>query len=155
MRITPPHPSTDGDKTVSETFAPPFNRNCFLVTDSKGREVVHTGLLGRRRLIDDEATAQLIVDALNASPPEDDDEPTTADWLRSIGFYEDETDCYLIQEDERGWLLSFLLDDDEPQKVVSTPGSASWRGDDMLETCKVGTRGDVRRLMVALGMKIA
>lgn len=45
-------------------FTPPFHRNCFLVKDAKGKEVVHTGLLGMRR-VDDEATAQLIVDALN------------------------------------------------------------------------------------------
>lgn len=58
------------------TFTPPFKRNCFLVTDANDKKVVHTGLLGMRHGIDDEATAQLIVDALNNRPAADADQLT-------------------------------------------------------------------------------
>lgn len=50
---------------MANKFQPPFRRDCFLVYDARGREFVHTGLLGRRFGVDDEETAQMIVDALN------------------------------------------------------------------------------------------
>lgn len=70
--------------------------------------------------------------------------------MRSVGFYEDDTECYLITDDDIGWLLAWNIDED------GHSGADQWtfRGDDMPDGCVIQTRGDVRRLCAALGVSL-
>lgn len=84
----------------------------------------------------------LLADAYLAEHPEDDDEPTTEEWLRESGFVNYE-----------GWPSSKIGLETLPGLYLSwNSAENTFRLDECL--CECFTRGDVRRLCSALGIEL-
>lgn len=93
----------------------------------------------------DERDVMRVARACLAEHPADDDEPVTAEWLESIGFYRDGThpdDPFTCRESA---LYLSPKYDDETTWVVFV---------EVYEIGNIKTRGDVRRLLTALGIEV-
>lgn len=99
--------------------------------------------------IEDRALAELvarIADDVLERRLEDDDESVTEEWLRSVGFREtEESDDYfaIIRRDQ----ISVCCED------LSSTTTWCMRGQEFMRSFK--TRGDVRRLLTALGCEVS
>lgn len=89
--------------------------------------------------------AVALAEAYLAEHPADDGEPVTAEWLESIGFYRDGVhpdDPFTCRESSIYLSPKY---DDEKLWVVFV---------EVYELGKSKTRGDVRRLLAALGIEV-
>ncbi len=86
--------------------------------------------------------------------PTDDDELTSGQWLKSIGFYAITNNLFDIPiQESRGWNCFLRIDIDALEAIVmQAPAGCDSTGLVLPET-PVAVRGDVRKLCKVLGAK--